>query len=113
MQFLEPHDILRLRSTSKEFRDKLEPVLAAMFDINASLRQFFEKPAEFRTQLGHCNALIHGDLPLRFFQRTIRPDTLLSIMIEDHRSFTLLEDYILKGGYCVTEDARIHTLRNL
>ncbi|KAK5679767.1 hypothetical protein LTS10_007715 [Elasticomyces elasticus] len=62
--------IRNLQQTCHEFADLYEYALPAVWNVDKLLRRFLPHPREFRAELTKHNAIVCGDVALRFFDHT-------------------------------------------
>lgn len=100
---LDPHDLLFLRSTTKQLSPSFETLFKTQWNINRLLLRFVGDPVKFRSQLSKHDALISGSFALQFFERRIWQDSDLDIYADgsnDLRGPDSIGDYLVASeGY--------------
>lgn len=95
--YLQPRELVRLRSTTKKLSSSFESLFKTQWNINRSLMRFVYNPVAFRSTLSRQNAIISGSFALQFFDRVVWDGSDLDIYVEDGPGVEELEEYLTKS----------------
>ncbi|KAF2710357.1 hypothetical protein K504DRAFT_533315 [Pleomassaria siparia CBS 279.74] len=104
MQYLHTKDVLNLCRTSYQVRSYIK---AGVWNINAKLGRFVDKPEAFRSQLGRCDGLISGSFALQFLERVVWNETHLDIWLENDDTWLDMDRYLEKQEGYVCSDSPV------
>ena len=96
---LDTRDMFNLRLVSKELVDNYKAYIHVRWDPNRRQKRFVNKPEDFRSMMGRCDAIISGSFVLQFLDDVTWLESGIDIFMPKGNATDFGDYFVEKEGY--------------